>query len=156
MPASPEDDGLRFAHIDEVPRREAVAQLHGERRVGVHLRVLEWSDRWFVSYTRYDPGLVLARHAHKSNSTVFIVEGEVHVGERLCPAGTLIVLDQDVFFGPLIAGPEGCTLLESYAGDVTSVHEDDAAYESMLATRGIVQVRSDSDVSKEMPKPGPD
>jgi hypothetical protein len=48
---------------------------------------------------------------------------------------------QDVFFGPLVAGPEGCTLLKSYAGDVASLHEDVQAYQQMLAERGIVPLQ---------------
>lgn len=136
----PQDQGLRFVHIAEVPPREAVAQMHGDRRVGVHLQVLDWSPDRFIAHTRYDPGLILARHSHKSQFTVFIIDGEVEVGGRSCPAGTLIMVEKDVAFGPLIAGPEGCTLLESYAGDVTSVHEDDEAYHAMLAERGIEPV----------------
>ena len=135
-PAAP-PAGLRFVHVDEVEPREAVAQMHGDRRVGVHLRVLEWNADRFVSYTRYDPGLVLARHSHASSSTVFILEGEVRIGDRDCLPGMLVIIDKDVPLGPLIAGPEGCMLLESYEGDVTSVHEDDAAYNRMLADRGI-------------------
>jgi len=140
MPNSAQDDGLRFIHISAVPAREAVAQLHGDQRVGVHLQVLDWTPDRFIAHTRYDPGLILARHAHKSDSTVFILDGEVQVGDRRCPAGTLIMLEKHIFFGPLTAGPQGCTLLESYAGDVTSVHEDDAAYKQMLSERGIVPV----------------
>ena len=146
MPESSQS-GLRFADIKDIPPREAVAQMHGTRRAGVHLRVLEWNANWFVSHTRYDPGLILARHAHNSDSTVFILEGELRVDDRLCPAGTLITLDRGVFFGPLIAGPDGCTLLESYAGDVTSVHEDEAAYQRLLAAHGVTPTSAGRETS---------
>ena len=132
--------GPRFYHVDEVPAREAVAQMHGERRAGVHLRVLEWNADRFVAHTRYEPNLVLARHAHRSAFFVYILDGELTVGDRLCPPGTLIVMEKDVFFGPLIAGPEGTTIIEAYGDDVASVHEDDAEYHRFLAERGIVPV----------------
>jgi anti-sigma factor ChrR (cupin superfamily) len=114
--------------------------MHGDRRVGVHLQVLEHNAARFVAHTRYDPGLILARHAHKSDALIFILDGEVQIGEGSCRAGTLIVLEKDNFFGPLIAGPEGCTFLESYAGDVASVHEDDELYHQLLSSKGIVPI----------------
>lgn len=134
--------GLRFYHVDEIASHEPVAQMHGDRRVGVHCRILEWNADRFISYTKYDPGLILARHAHKSDSFVFVIDGAVDVGSRHCPAGTLIVLDKHIFFGPLVAGPDGCTILEAYGDDVTSVHEDDAEYQRMLAARGIASLTS--------------
>ena len=140
-----QENGPRFVHIGEVPPHQPVVQMHGERRVAVHLQVLDWSPERFIAYTRYDPGLILSRHCHKSDFTVFIIAGEVEVGGRSCPAGTLIMLDKDKYFGPLIAGPEGCTLLESYAGDVTSVHESDEAYHALLAERGIVPVHHEGE-----------
>jgi hypothetical protein len=133
-----ENEEPRFIEVKDVPPREFVAQMHGDRRAGVHCQVMEWNDDRFVAYTRYDPGLVLAKHFHDSDSLVFILEGEVQVGERRCPPGTLIVLEKGVRIGPLIAGPEGCVFLESYAGSVRSTHDDEAAYQAMLAERGIV------------------
>ena len=73
----------RFIHINDVPAREVVAQMHGERRVGVHLQVLEWTPDRFVAHTKYDPGLVLSRHRHMSDALVFILDGEVQIGFRL-------------------------------------------------------------------------
>jgi hypothetical protein len=132
--------GLRFIHVSEAPPREFLAQMHGDRRVGVYGQILEWNADRFVAYTKYEPGVILARHAHKSDSLIFILEGEVTIGERLCTPGTLIVLEKDTFFGPLIAGPEGCTFLESYAGDVASTHEDEDSYQELLASRGITSI----------------
>ena len=132
--------GLRFIHRSDVAPKEFLAQLHGDRRAVVHGQVLEWNADRFVAYTRYDPGFIIARHAHKSDALIFILEGDVMIGDRNCPPGTLVVLEKDVFFGPLIAGPQGCTFLESYAGDVSSVHEDEASYQQMLAAHGVVPV----------------
>ena len=136
-------DGLRFIDVSGVAPREFLAQMHGDRRAVVHGQVLEWNADRFVAYTRYDPGFIIARHAHKSDALIFILEGEVTIGDRSCPPGTLVVLEKDTFFGPLIAGPQGCTFLESYAGDVASVHEDEESYQQMLAARGVVPVTPD-------------
>src|SRR5207253_1829266 len=99
---------LAFVHIDDVKPQEVVAQMHGDRRAGVHIQFLEWSPAHMVAHTRYDPGLVLERHGHRSDAFVYILEGLVTIGDRPCPPGTLVVLEKGASFGPLIAGPDGC------------------------------------------------
>lgn len=130
----------RFVHADDVAAIEVVAQLHGERRVGVHIKFLEWTPQRFVALTRYDPGLVLERHAHASDHLLYVLDGELTVGDRVCPAGTLVVLDQGVAFGPLVAGPTGVTFLEHHAGDVTPIPVDKEGYHALLAERGITRL----------------
>ena len=129
--------GLRFVHVDDVASQEVLAQLHGERRVGVHLKFLEWTSSRMVAYTRYDPDLVLERHGHASDALVFVLDGHLTVGDRECPPGTLIVLERGATFGPLVAGPDGCTFLEWYGEDVRPVPADKDEYFRLLATRGI-------------------
>jgi hypothetical protein len=84
---------LAFVHVDDVPWTEVVAQLHGERRVSVHEKFLEWTPQRMVVLGRYDPNVVIERHGHASDHLVYVLEGELQVGDRLCPAGTLIVLE---------------------------------------------------------------
>jgi hypothetical protein len=138
---------LAFVHVDDVAWNEVIAQIHHDggpggrdRRVSAYLKLLEWTDDRFVAFTRYDPGLVVERHGHASDHFVFVVEGELMVGDRRCPAGTLVVLEQGAAFGPLVAGPDGVTFLEAYAGDVTPVPVDKAAYLALLAERGITRL----------------
>ena len=131
------EPALKFVDAPDVPFTEVVAQLHGDRRASVHIKFLEWTPDRFVAYTRYDPGLVLERHGHSSDHLVFVLEGELTVGERLCRPGTLVVLEHGAAFGPLIAGPEGCTFLEHHSGDVTPVPVDKAGYQALLAELGI-------------------
>jgi hypothetical protein len=134
---APDGPALRFVHVDEVKAQEVVAQLHGGERIGVHLKFLEWTKDRMVAFTYYDPGLVLERHAHSSDALIFIIEGDVTVGGRPCPPGTLIVLEKGAAFGPLVAGPDGCKFLECYGDDVRPVPVDKDAYLALLAERGI-------------------
>jgi hypothetical protein len=131
---------LKFVHVDDVPFTEVVAQLHGDRRASVHIKFLEWTPERFVAYTRYDPGLVLERHGHASDHILFVLEGELTIGDRVCGPGTLVVLEKGAAFGPLIAGLEGCTFLEHHAGDVTPVPVDKAGYQALLAELGITRL----------------
>jgi hypothetical protein len=134
---------LVFRHIDDVPYREVKAQMHGDRRVGVHLKFMESHPNRTIIYTHYDPDLVLERHGHSSDHVIFILKGSLSVGGTECPPGTMVLLEHGAAFGPLVAGPEGTELIEFYTGEVTPVPADVPAYEALLEERGIVEVETD-------------
>src|SRR5262249_34979897 len=91
---------LAFVHADAVPGTGVVAQLHGVRRVSVHEKFLEWNAKRMVVLGRYDPHVVIERHGHASDHLVYVLEGELLVGDRRCGPGTLIVLELGAKFGP--------------------------------------------------------
>jgi hypothetical protein len=129
---------LKITAIGEVPWHEVKAQNHtGRGRVSVWEKFLEWSPQRMVIYARYDPGVVVERHGHMSDHFVFVVAGEVLVGDRPCPAGTHITLEQGAAFGPLVAGPEGATLYEIMTGDPRAVPADPAGFRRLLAEQGV-------------------
>ena len=72
--------------------------------------------------------------------TIYILDGEVTIDGRSCGPGTQIVLPKGAAIGPLIAGPQGCTFIESYAGDVTARDVDPAEYDALIAARGITVI----------------
>jgi hypothetical protein len=113
--------------------------MHGDRRASARLKFLE-RDRRTVIYTRYDPDLIIERHGHSSDHVVYVLEGQLRVGEVDCAPGTMVLLEHGSTFGPLVAGPEGTTILEFYTGDVTPVPEDPEAFEAFLRERGVVPV----------------
>src|SRR5262245_7094985 len=131
---------LHFVNIADVPWTEVIAQLHGEQRVSVHEKFLEWNARRMVVLGRYDPHVVIERHGHASDHLVYVLEGELRVGDRPCPPGTLIVLEVGAKFGPLVAGDRGALLLETWTGDPRPVPGDKAAYHALLASKGIVRL----------------
>ena len=132
----------RFVVIDsnEVPWTEVVAQQHGARRVSVHEKFLEWTPDRMVVWGRYDPGVVIERHGHMSDHLVLVTDGQLTVGDRACGPGTLLVLEKGAVFGPLIAGPAGAMLFETWAGDPRPVPADKEGYARLLAERGIVKL----------------
>ena len=131
---------LAFVHIDDVPWTEVIAQMHGDRRVSVHEKFLEWNARRMVVLGRYDPHVVIERHGHASDHLVYVLEGELQVGDRSCPPGTLIVLEVGASFGPLIAGAAGALLFETWAGDPRPVPADKEGYYALLKEKGIVRL----------------
>ena len=131
---------LAFVDGDSVPWTEVIAQMHGEHRVSVHEKFLEWNDKRMVVLGRYDPNVVIERHGHASDHLVYVLEGTLMIGDRLCVAGTLLVLELGASFGPLIAGEKGALLFESWAGDPRPVPADRAGYEALLREKKIVRV----------------
>ena len=71
------DPRLAFVHLDDVPWTEVIAQMHGERRVSVHEKFLEWTAKQMVVLGRYDPHVVIERHGHASDHLVYVLEGEL-------------------------------------------------------------------------------
>ncbi len=127
----------RFAHIDDVAWQEVKAQQHGDRRVSIHEKYLDWSPSMLVLYARYDPGMLVERHGHASDHVVFVLEGVVHIGDVECGPGTSVVLPKGAVFGPIEAGPEGAVLFEVMAGDPRAVPADRDGFTAMCAGRGI-------------------
>lgn len=131
---------LAFVHVDDVPWNEVIAQMHGERRVSVHEKFLEWNAKRMVVLGRYDPHVIIERHGHASDHLVYVLEGDLTVGDRHCPSGTLVVLELGAKFGPLIAGEKGALLLETWAGDPRPVPDDKEKYYAFLKEKGIVRL----------------
>ena len=103
-------------------------------------------EKWFAFradppylslYARYDPGMVVRRHGHRSPHLVFVLEGEILVGDEVCGAGTHIELPEGEQFGPLLAGDAGCALFEVMLGDPRSWSDDPAAFAEVCAARGV-------------------
>jgi hypothetical protein len=128
---------LKITHIDDVPWQEVKAQQHGERRVSIWEKYLEWTPGLMVNYARYDPGMLTERHGHGSDHIVYVLEGELTVGDVVCGPGTNIVLEHGAVFGPLEAGPNGVFLLEIMMGDPRAVPADRDGFERLLAERGV-------------------
>ncbi|MVZ99849.1 hypothetical protein F8568_005535 [Actinomadura sp. LD22] len=67
--------------------------------------------------TQFAPHAELPVHSHPSAFCDAVVEGSMIVDGQENPRGTIRLLRPDAVYGPSIAGPEGCTLLEFYAHD---------------------------------------
>ncbi|MBV9661550.1 MAG: hypothetical protein JO337_10365 [Acidimicrobiales bacterium] len=61
------------------------------------------------------PGHVIARHAHDCERVEIVVSGSLDVGDRILRAGDIMVAHPGEFYGPHVAGPEGCMTLEVFS-----------------------------------------
>jgi hypothetical protein len=128
---------LRIAHVDDAEWQEVKAQQHGDTRVSVWEKYLEWTPDLMVLYARYDPGMLIERHGHMSDHIVYVLDGEISVGDVSCRPGTNLVLERGAAFGPIEAGPQGALLLEVMMGDPRAVPADPEAFAALLRERGI-------------------
>lgn len=132
-----QDPRLAFRHLDQEEWIEVKAQMHGDKRVSIWEKYLEWTPSFLSIYARYDPHMVAERHGHLSDHIVFVLEGEIRVGDTLCTKGMHITLEQGAVFGPIVAGPEGALLYEIMMGDPRAVPADKEGFARLCAERGI-------------------
>ncbi len=60
-----------------------------------------------VFFVQNKPGYTSRVHSHSQDEVIYVLEGEVSVGGRRCPAGTVVYVQKDTLYGPLVAGPQG-------------------------------------------------
>lgn len=68
------------------------------------------------------PNWILPRHAHDCYRFEVIVQGTLDVGDRILKVGDVMVSEPHTFYGPHVAGPEGCTTFEIFSNHHAS-HE---------------------------------
>jgi len=143
-PAAPKVPGLEptFRHLDDadVPWQAVKRQRNADGSVSeVREKWLAFSaDPQYLSlYARYDPGMIVRRHGHLSPHVLFVLEGEIQIGDRTCPAGTHVELPFGAAFGPLRAGPEGATLFEVMLGDPRSWGDQPELLDQLRDEHGV-------------------
>ena len=77
------------------------------------------------------PNFILPRHAHDCHRFEVIVQGTLDVGERMLKIGDVMVSEPNTFYGPHIAGPDGCTTFEIFSN-----HH--ASHEAILDIAGTI------------------
>lgn len=127
---------LRFRHIDDEKLQEVRAQQHGDRRVSIFEKWLEFTPNLLCLFAKWDPGMLVQKHGHNSDHILFVLEGEMMCGDVKCTKGMHITLEHGAAFGPFIAGPDGVELFEVMMGDPRSWPADADGFEKLLADRG--------------------
>ena len=93
----------------------------GDRRALPGFRSKDWylgpqtPDATRVMVLDMEPGTVIPRHAHNAERFEVIVKGSIWVGERLFTPGDVMTAHAGEFYGPKVAGPDGCTTMEVFA-----------------------------------------
>jgi hypothetical protein len=69
---------------------------------------------------KMEAGFVIPRHAHPCERFEVVVSGSIDVGEGVLKSGDVMISKAGQFYGPHIAGPEGCTTVEVFGNLVGS------------------------------------
>jgi hypothetical protein len=129
-----------FTHRDDGPWQQVRAQRHPDgtdRFVTDRYFVMSREPEYMSLLSRWDAGMVVHRHGHWSHQIVYVLRGEVQIGDRVCTEGTHIDLPLGASIGPMIAGREGCDMLEIAMGDGRSWEANRAEFLQLLTDRGI-------------------
>jgi hypothetical protein len=131
-----------YRHVDDddVPWQQVKSQRNADGSVSsVWEKWLAFSAEppYLSLYARYDPGMIVRRHGHNSPHVLFVIAGEITIGDRSCPAGTHVELPHGAAFGPIRAGDDGAVLFEVMLGDPRSWGDDPDAFTRALHEHGV-------------------
>jgi len=137
---SPGIDGVEatFWHVDDIDWTPVQAQRNADGSTSVV------REKWPImrpdrlsAYVRYEPGMVVRRHGHRSNHIVFVLDGGGWIAGAWCTAGTHVHVPLGAMFGPLVAGPDGVTCWELSFGEFGGWSDETQSYEREIAARGV-------------------
>ena len=68
-----------------------------------------------VLVVRYDPGSRVDVHYHDCDYCSIVVEGSIEISHVRHEVGDMRFVKAGTVYGPLITGPEGCTVIDIFA-----------------------------------------
>ena len=66
-------------------------------------------------HVKWGPGEGAPEHRHKAWTANVVIQGKLRIGERWCETGDVALIEPNIWYGPLEAGPEGAEILEIHA-----------------------------------------
>lgn len=93
--------------------------------------------KYLSLYARWDPGMIVRRHGHRSPHVLLVLQGELRIDGVAYGPGTHVELPDGEEFGPFEAGPDGCELFEVMMGDPRSWTSGSEATDELLRARGV-------------------
>ena len=99
----------KVSSIDE----SAIEWIQPPGKAGVHFKILYSTAQGGpnVQLAEYEPGHEEHPHSHPTSELLYILEGELSLdGERVGP-GTMLYVEKDTVYGPLIGGQHGVKFL---------------------------------------------
>jgi hypothetical protein len=137
-PQSDDRSKPTFHHVDEIDWTPVQQQRNGDGTVSVVLEKWPIFRPDFLSaYVRYEPGMVVRRHGHRSNHIVFVLDGGAWIGGAWSTAGTHVHVPLGATFGPIVAGPDGVTCWELSFGEFGGWGDEQESYDEAIAELGV-------------------
>ena len=106
-----DNEGIDFTSWDSAERLATAA---GNAAVW-QLGYAEQSDRPGFMHVRWGPHEGSPEHRHKSWTANIVLRGPLKIGETWHQTGDIAIIEPNIWYGPLQAGPEGAELIEIHA-----------------------------------------
>jgi anti-sigma factor ChrR (cupin superfamily) len=87
-----------------------------------------------VILSKFEPGVRVQAHTHDSNYFEYIIEGEQDVGKQTFKKGDMRLVKGGTGYGPIVVGPEGCTVLIVFEDGSRSMTETLPRKKAMAAS----------------------
>lgn len=68
-----------------------------------------------VVIVQYPPGRTIPVHSHDADYCTIVVAGEIDVTRRPETVGDIRIVRGGTAYGPLVVGPEGCTVIDVFS-----------------------------------------
>lgn len=106
-----DNPGIHFSHWDTEERLATAAGEAASWRLGYDE---EPAHPGFM-HVRWGPGEGAPEHRHKSWTANVVLKGRLKIGSEWHEAGSVALIEPNIWYGPLVAGAEGAELLEIHA-----------------------------------------
>jgi len=117
-PAGPsKPKGQRMVTWDE-PGEWIVDPVKRLKHCAIPLGVDERGAATLMLIVKYEAGSHVDPHFHHSDYASIVVDGSIEVTRRNHEVGSIRVVNAGTVYGPLVAGPDGCTVVEVFATGV--------------------------------------
>ena len=106
---------VRRAFLDDPgDARSAARKLTDVRSVQFPLGDSESDETPVANLVEFPPLFPLPRHSHDCDVFMIVVKGSMYADGRILGPGDGMTADAFEFYGPEVAGPEGCTRVEFF------------------------------------------
>ena len=112
MTSHPLPNGINVASFNDYAEWDEIA--FGLRQRKIVLGADGDSTRPILVLTHFPPNAVLPRHFHGDTFVDVVVAGTSTMEGETHGPGTVRTFPEKCMYGPIVAGPDGCVLLEFY------------------------------------------
>lgn len=106
-----DNEGIEFSHWDKIERLATAAGEAGSWKLGYD----EDPARPGFMHCRWGPHERSPEHRHKSWTANIVIKGPLKIGDTWYETGSVALIEPNIWYGPLEAGPDGAELIEIHA-----------------------------------------
>ena len=95
-----------ITHIDEATFVQGQGTPPGSVRTRAKQFIGDQTAGPWIGIVSQEPDLLVPPHSHGHDETLYVIEGSLIIGGRVCSPGTVLYVEKDTVYG-FVVGPEG-------------------------------------------------